>query len=236
MVADQRPARRHRWGFGAFLLVEAVYLLTSVLVALPFAGGESSVVPVLLLAVGVPSVLAAALAVVITRARGNGPRVDLRLQWSWHAVGIGLLTGIVGLFVTIPASLLWIHIVGEDANSAVGEVFGGARSTWSWAIAVFVLIVIVAPVCEEIVYRGLLWGAVAQRWGRWAAFGVSTVVFAAAHLELTRTPLLLVVAIPLGLARLYADNLCASIVAHQVTNLLPGLVLMFTVAGAMPVV
>jgi hypothetical protein len=42
------------------------------------------------------------------------------------------------------------------------------------------------------------------------------------------------VAIPIGLARLYAANLTASIVAHQVTNLLPGLVLMYTVAGALP--
>jgi membrane protease YdiL (CAAX protease family) len=146
-----------------------------------------------------------------------------------------VLFGIAGLFVTIPAALLWSAVVGEDANSAAGLVFGEARGTWAWAMAVFALIVIVAPICEEIVYRGLLWGALEQRWGRWAAFGVTTVVFSAAHLELTRTPLLLVVAIPIGLARLYSDNLSASIVAHQVTNLLPGVVLMFTVAGALPV-
>ena len=83
-------------------------------------------------------------------------------------------------------------------------------------------------------YRGLLWGAVERRWGRWAALVITTVVFALAHLEWTRAPLLVVVAIPIALARLYTDNLVASIAAHQVTNLLPGLVLMFTVAGAVP--
>lgn len=234
MVAQPQSGRRHRWGLGAFLFVEVVYLLTSVLVALPFAGSELAHVSLLLLVVGVPSILAAVLAIMITWWRGNGPRIDLRLQWSWRAAGLGLLFGIVGLFVTIPASLLWTAIVGADANSAAGEVFGAARGTWAWAVAVFVLIAIVAPICEEILYRGLLWEAVDQRWGRWVAFGVTTVVFSVAHLELTRTPLLLVVAIPIGLARLYSDNLSASIVAHQVTNLLPGLVLMFTVAGAMP--
>jgi hypothetical protein len=221
---------------GAFLFVEAVYLLTSVLVALPFAASDPAHVSVLLLVVGLPSILAAALAIVITHLRGNGPRIDLRLQWSWRAVGLGVALGVAGLFVTIPASLLWTQIVGEDANSAAGEVFGATRGSWGWAVAVFVLIAIVAPVCEEILYRGLLWDALDQRWGRWVAFGVTTVVFSIAHLELTRTPLLLVVAIPIGLARLYTDNLSASIVAHQVTNLLPGLVLMFTVAGAMPAV
>lgn len=219
---------------GAFVLVEAIYLLTSVLVALPFAASDPAHVSVLLLVVGVPSVLAAALAIVITHLRGNGPRIDLRLQWSWRAAGLGVIFGVAGLFVTIPASLLWTQIVGEGANSAAGEVFGATRGAWGWAVAVFVLIAIVAPVCEEILYRGLLWDAVDQRWGRWVAFGVTTVVFSIAHLELTRTPLLLVVAIPIGLARLYTDNLSASIAAHQVTNLLPALVLMFTVAGAMP--
>ncbi|WP_460353094.1 lysostaphin resistance A-like protein [Mycobacterium sp. ZZG] len=237
MVDAHRTEIRHRWGLGAFVLVEAVYLATSLLLGYLFGGrsGAGTVhVAVILLAVGVPSACAAAVAVVITRLRGNGPRADLALRWSWRSAGAGLLFGVCGLLVTIPASVLWIQIVGEDANSAAGQVFGEIRSDWAWAIAVFLLIAIIAPVFEEIVYRGLLWGAVQQRWGRWAAFGVSTVVFAVAHLEWSRVPLLLVIAIPIGLARLYTGNLTASIVAHQVTNLLPGLVLMFTVAGVLP--
>lgn len=240
MVDAHRTEIRHRWGLGAFVLVEAVYLATSLLLSVLLGGrsdGAGAVaVWVILLAVGVPSACAAALAIVITRRRGNGPRTDLALRWSWRGAGTGLLFGVGGLLVTIPASALWIKIVGEDANSSAGRVFGDIRGGWGWAIAVFLLIAIIAPVFEEIVYRGLLWGAVQQRWGRWAAFGVSTAVFAVAHLEWSRAPLLLVIAIPIGLARLYTGNLTASIVAHQVTNLLPGVVLMFTVAGALPAV
>jgi len=92
----------------------------------------------------------------------------------------------------------------------------------------------VAPSCEEVVYRGLLWGALERRWGPWVALTVSAVVFALAHLELTRSPLLLVVAIPIALARLYSGGLLASIVAHQVTNLLPGVAIMLGLVGAMP--
>ena len=84
------------------------------------------------------------------------------------------------------------------------------------------------------VYRGLLWGALEQRWGRLTAVTVSTVVFAVAHLEFERAPLLLVVAVPIALARLYSDNLWGSIVAHQVTNLLPGIVMMFALVGMVP--
>jgi len=196
-------------------------------------GGEGSVaVSTVVLAVAVPTLLAAALAILITTLRGNGPRIDLRLQWSWRSAGVGALFGVGGLLLTLPAAAVWIVIVGEDANSAVGNAFGDVRGMWGWAVIVFAVVVIVAPVCEEIVYRGLLWGAVDRRWGRWPALLVTTVVFAVAHLEWTRAPLLLVVALPIGLARLYGGNLAASIVAHQVTNLLPGLVLMLSVAGA----
>ncbi|MDY6995387.1 MAG: CPBP family intramembrane glutamic endopeptidase [Actinomycetota bacterium] len=226
--------RQHRWGLGAFLLVESIYLLSALGMALALV--QSGLHPALtaLLATLVPTLLAAATAVAVTVLRGNGPRLDLGLRWSWRAAGVGLLFGGLGLLLTIPAATLWVWVVGEDANSAAGEVFGDIRGSWAWAVAVFVAVVLIAPFCEEIVYRGLLWGAVEQRWGRWVALAVTTVVFAVAHLEWTRIPLLLVVAIPIGLARLYATNLTAAIVAHQVTNLLPGLVLMFGVAGAMP--
>ncbi len=235
MDAEQQP-RPHRWGLGAFLLVELVYLLTSLWLAFLFDGQGPVPVSTVVLVVAVPTLLAAGLAIIVTKLRGNGPRIDLSLQWSRRGAGLGLLFGIGGLFVTLPASLLWLSVVGEDATSAAGEVFGGVRSTWTWAIVVFAVIVVVAPFCEEVIYRGLLWGAVDRRWGRWVALIVTTVVFAVAHLEWTRTPLLLVVALPIGLARLYAGNLTASIVAHQVTNLLPGLVLMLSIAGAMPAV
>lgn len=233
MDDDQQP-RPHQWGLGAFLLVEAIYLLSSLALALVLGGKGSGSISAVVVGVALPTFLAAWFAVVITNVRGNGPRLDLKLNWSWRNVAVGLLFGFGGLLVTFPASLLWLSIVGEDANSAAGEAFGGLRSTWAWAVAVFFLVAIVAPIFEEILYRGLLWGALDWRWGRWVALLVTTVVFAVAHLEWTRTPLLLVVALPIGLARLYADSLVASIVAHQVTNLLPGLVLMFSVAGALP--
>ena len=49
-----------------------------------------------------------------------------------------------------------------------------------------------------------------------------------------RAPLLLVVAIPSALARLYSGSLWGGIIAHQLTNLLPGMVMMFGLLGMMP--
>lgn len=227
------PVRTHRWGLGAYVLVEAVFLLTSVLIGWAVLG-DLPVVAGLILALAVPTVLAAATAVLVTVLRGNGPRTDLRLQWSWSDVGLGAAFGLGGLVLTVPASLVYVAIVGPDASSAVGDVFGSVRTGPVLAAVVLGIVVFLAPLCEEIVYRGLLWGGIERLANRWVAFGVTTLLFAMAHFEFTRTPLLLIVAIPIAVARLYTGRLLPSIVAHQVNNLLPGVVLMLGLLGVMP--
>lgn len=223
-----------RWGLGAFVLVESVYLLLSAAFAAAFVGAGRLAAGRLSLAVAAPTVIAAGLAMLITTIRGNGPRTDLRLHWSWRGLTLGLLFGVGGLLVTVPASLVYSSLVGPAGNSAVAKVFGGVRAPWPWAVTVFVIVVVVAPFCEEILYRGLLWQAVERRWGRWVALVVTTAVFALAHFEPTRAPLLLVAALPVAFARLYSGGLLAAIVAHQVTNLLPGIALLLGLLGAMP--
>lgn len=229
-----RESPRHRWGLGAFAVVEVAYLLISAAFVVGFTRDGPPQTATLALAVAVPTLAAAGLALLIARVRGNGPRADFRMHWSWRDWGIGVAFGICGLFVTLPAAMLYSSITGPEANSAVGEVFGGVRASWPVAVLVFVVIVVVGPVCEEVIYRGLLWGALEQRWGRWVALAVSTVVFALAHLEFARFPLLLVIAVPLALARFFTNGLLAGIAAHQVTNLLPGIVVMLGLAGVMP--
>jgi membrane protease YdiL (CAAX protease family) len=225
----------HRWGFGAYLLAEAVFLGTSVLLVLPYVGNHSGPPPpiMLLLSLTVPTVLAAGVALLATVLRGNGPRLDLALRFDRTDLTRGLAFGCGGLVLTIPAAALWSRVVGpEQANSAVAELFAGQRFAVPVAIAVFLVVWLVAPICEEIVYRGLLWGAVERHaTGRWWAFGVTTLSFALAHFEFTRTPLLLVIAVPIGLARLYTGRLGASIIAHQLNNLLPAVSLLLALLG-----
>ncbi|MFD1533985.1 lysostaphin resistance A-like protein [Pseudonocardia aurantiaca] len=230
------PKRTHRWGLGAYLLAEAVFLLSSLGLAFLIGqfGGPSA--GALALGILVPTVLAAGTALLITYLRGNGPRVDLGLEWSWRDVGLGVAFGISGLVLTIPASLVYISIVGPDATSAVGAAFGNVQAGPVLALVVLLAVAVVGPACEEILYRGLLWGGVEKLGGRWVAFGVSTLLFALAHFEFQRTPLLLVVAIPIALARLYTGRLLASIVAHQINNLLPAIVLALGLLGVVPMV
>jgi uncharacterized protein len=230
------PARRtHRWGIGAYVVVEAVFVGVSLLIGFAFLGEPVSVTA-LTVALAVPTMLAAGVAMLITRLRGNGPRADLGLIWSWHDVRVGIAYGFGGLVITIPASLLYVVLVGpEQASSAVGDVFEGLRAGPVAALTVVLVVVVLAPLCEEIVYRGLLWGAL-ERYAlpRWVPFVVTTLLFAVAHFEFARTPLLFIVALPIALARLRTGRLAASVVAHQVNNLLPGVVLALALVGVLP--
>jgi membrane protease YdiL (CAAX protease family) len=100
------------------------------------------------------------------------------------------------------------------------------------AVLVFLDVWLIAPLCEEILYRGLLWGAMERRsWNRWLILVITTVVFAAAHFELLRAPLLIVIGLPMGLARMLSGRLPASIIAHQINNFLPALGLMLLLLG-----
>ncbi|MFT7840354.1 CPBP family intramembrane metalloprotease [Saccharothrix sp. BKS2] len=234
--------------FAVFAAAQATMVLASVLVLLPFTAADPALLddgglppwPLLTLLV-VPITLAALVAVAGTAWLGGGPRAgrarrELAFRWNWRDLGIGLGLGAGGLALTLPAAALWARWVGdEQATSAVGDAFAGRELGPLPAVVAFLAVWLIAPLGEEVLFRGALWRAL-ERWGwnRWVVFAVTSAVFSLAHLELLRTPLLLVLSIPLGLARLLTGNLLASVVAHQVNNFLPAVALLLVTTGALP--
>ncbi|MGH4023030.1 MAG: lysostaphin resistance A-like protein [Pseudonocardiaceae bacterium] len=251
-AAAPEPARPHdvRRGWlllAVFSFAEVTFLVASVLVLLPFAIGsrelaEGGPLPpaALVTALVVPTVLAALVAItgmVLVGRGGLGERLrtELALRWRLPDAGIGLAVGAVSLIITLPASALWAYSVGQDqASSAVGEVFDGQKLPLGIAVILFLAVWLVAPACEEVLYRGVLWGAMEYwGWNRWVIFALTTLAFSFAHLELLRTPLLVVISLPIALARMFTGNLLASIVAHQTNNLLPAIGLLLISQGVM---
>jgi membrane protease YdiL (CAAX protease family) len=75
-----------------------------------------------------------------------------------------------------------------------------------------------APLVEELIFRGLLYGWLAGRWGSVAAWIVSSLAFAAAHVEPAHVILVLPLGLFFGWLRRRADSLWPSLVAHMVNN------------------
>lgn len=245
---DRAESRRGWLLLAVFAVAEVTFLAASLLVLLPFAieardlaSGKPLPPLALVTALVVPTVLAAVVAIIGAALAGRGGlgerlRDELALRWRGRDVVIGLSVGLASLILTLPAAALWAYLVGEDqASSAVGEVFDGQRLSLGIALTLFFAVWLIAPFCEEVLYRGVLWRAMEHwGWNRWVILALTTLAFSVAHLEPSRTSLLLVISIPIALARLFTGNLLASIVAHQANNLLPAIGLLLISQGVMP--
>ena len=122
-----------------------------------------------------------------------------------------IVLGTVGaLVVSIAASQF-----GEPEG--VKQVLDVARTPRLF-VASLAVMALLAPLVEEAVFRGLLYGWVAGRWGTTIAWFVSSILFAAAHLEPAHVLLVLPLGLWFGWLRQRTDSLWPSLVAHIVNN------------------
>jgi membrane protease YdiL (CAAX protease family) len=136
---------------------------------------------------------------------------------------LGLATGV--LVVALPLTLglnrlcemLLTHLLGRVETQPTMKILEASVTLPQRAYFGFTAIVL-APLLEEILFRGILYRAIQQRGRpRLALFG-SSLLFAAIHFStLTFVPLT-VLAIILALLYDKADNLMAPIVAHSMFN------------------
>jgi membrane protease YdiL (CAAX protease family) len=133
------------------------------------------------------------------------------------AVGVlAIMLPVVWLLQGVSGAALEKIGVPVESQRAV-EIFLGLKSPW-FRISFGIFAVVVAPVAEEFVFRGMLYPFVKQAGSpRTALFGVSA-IFAAIHFDaVTLVPLF---ALALVLTWLYekTDCLLAPIVAHSLFN------------------
>ncbi len=83
---------------------------------------------------------------------------------------------------------------------------------------VFVLAVVIAPIFEEVIFRGLAYPALKQRWGAVPAAGLVSAAFALTHLHLPSFGPLFVLGIGLCLAYEVSGSLLAPMVMHALFN------------------
>jgi len=80
------------------------------------------------------------------------------------------------------------------------------------------LLAVLAPLVEELVFRGLLYGWLTGRWGRTVGWIGSSLAFAAAHAEPAHIILVLPLGLLFGWLRQRTDSLLPSLVAHIANN------------------
>ena len=219
------PAERERrWGLGDVAIgLIPLYLGVLAVIVLwtnpPEDGATAETTPALLL--GSSLFLWAfflAVPLVSTRRKGNGPVADLGLRARPSDLPIGFGIGILAQIVLvwlIYLPLSWLidtDEVSSDARDLTDNFSGGAIF-----ILVFV-VVIGAPIVEEIFFRGLVYRAIEKRNGPTWALWASALLFAVSHTQLIQFPALLMFGLLAGRIVQRTDRLGLAIAAHMGFN------------------
>jgi uncharacterized protein len=133
-------------------------------------------------------------------------------------VPIGVLTQLVVLrLVYWPLEAAWPDTFAkEKIEERARDLYENASGA-GVLLLVFV-VVIGAPVVEELVYRGMLQGAFTRRFQEWLGVCLVALWFAVVHFQPIETPGLFVVGLVLGSCALLSGRLGLGVVAHMAFN------------------
>ena len=134
-----------------------------------------------------------------------------KFEWSTLGVGCGLLLGGYGIILihNLVITGLGIDIQGDK----IVDIFSAIESP-GWLI---LALVVVAPLVEEIFFRGFLFQGFRKQYGWKVAMLLSSAVFAAAHLD------------PVAFIPTFVLGIVFSYVYHRSNSVWPGVIFHFLV-------
>ncbi len=169
-------------------------------------------------------------------ARRDGLAADLGLVRG-KGIAVEAVLGPLAYMATLPviifsmiAILPILQKLGFDiaggAHPIVGSLKGEGARPLMIALTLFVAVVM-APLVEELMFRGYFYRALRSRWGMIASVAISAAVFAGIHPQgPIGFPLLFVIGTTLAVLREWRGSLLASLAAHATTNAVSMMVVM----------
>lgn len=162
-------------------------------------------------------------AIAIVSSRWGSGRIADDFRIRFRAIDLaGVPIGIASQLLLLPLIYWPLQSIWPDTFSA-DDVEERARDLWDraqggWVVALIIVVVIGAPLVEEIVYRGLILQSLQGRINDVLALIVSSLWFAAIHLQPVELPGLFAFAVVLGACFLSTGRLGCPILAHAAFN------------------
>lgn len=218
-LARGEVLRSPRWGLWDVLIGLVGSTVVAVVAAVGLFLMGASVAVQIIGGMTAPWLILAGWPILITRLRGNGARIDLGLRLTWRDTGWAVLGGVAALVLAVTAVTI-TELFVPDLSSAAGDAGESLEESGFIAMAVFALLVMVgAPVVEELFFRGLMFSALRKRGlGAVLTIVVTAVTFALFHLEPARILILLPTGLVLGWVRWRTGSTAAAMVAHGTVN------------------
>ncbi|MFM2077139.1 MAG: hypothetical protein RJA49_1029 [Actinomycetota bacterium] len=133
-------------------------------------------------------------------------------------VPVGVITQLVLVpLVYWPLRAIWPATFSQDRlQQRAKDLY--AHASGAGVLLLVVVVVVGAPLVEELVYRGLLQGAFTRRIHEVAGVVVVALWFAVVHFQPVETPGLFVVGLVLGSCALFTRRLGLGVIAHMSFN------------------
>ena len=218
----------------AFLGLQIVFGIIAVLVAIAFAVSSSQVsaedamnVFGQIEFIALPSIWAMVLsniAVLIglyfyLRKDGRAAKIHLDVwsQIGWVKTTLSAIAVIA--FILAFSYVYQTYIVpGIELQGEMRRLLAAIPDTTGNTILLFFAIAILAPVVEELVFRGLLQTSLMNYMNPYLAIGLASVIFGAIHFQFYAFPVLAVLGAAFGYLYYVTGSLRVNIVAHVLNN------------------
>lgn len=180
-------------------------------------------------------VIAPAYYALIHRAPGISARQGISaLGLRSTRLGPAIVATVVGFVVIIACNVLYSLLI-QAFNLPLRTNSDALLQQAKYApISTFALLagaVLVAPICEEIFFRGFLFGGLLHRMSFWPAALLSAFLFGLAHGDVGSFAVLFVFGIVLAYVRWRTGSIWPGIVIHAANNAIAGLAIILALTG-----
>jgi membrane protease YdiL (CAAX protease family) len=158
------------------------------------------------------------LSAVVATGSNLAPGPFLRLSWPRPAaLAVAALLGVAGMVVAEAVGVAWISVLPRHLLEQfdVGRLFDQPLAA---RLGVAAAATLVAPLCEEVAFRGYLFSAVGLRLGPRFTIAATALLFAAIHIDPVRFLPVLGLGVLYGWIAWRTGSIWPSVLAHALNN------------------
>lgn len=168
------------------------------------------------------------IAPLIVAWRVRAPEANWRERLGWLGlrrapIGRSLVVVVVGVIIGIGSSALYswiISVFNLGVQTNTDTLLAQGKAAPFTTIGLLAAAALVAPICEELFFRGFAFAGLARSMPVFAAILLSSGLFAVAHADVGSLIPLFVIGMVLAWARWRTDSLWPGIAIHALNNIL----------------
>jgi membrane protease YdiL (CAAX protease family) len=135
---------------------------------------------------------------------------------TWQTIGIGVA------LMAASYVLNWLYgtyvVDGEEMQAGVNQLIKGVPKTPLNHLILFATIALIAPVLEELLFRGYLQTSLMRSQKPWLAIVIASAVFGAIHMQPLAFPVLMLLGAAFGYLYYLTGSLRTNIALHVINN------------------